>query len=105
MPVPVGTDVVLHVGTQFYPAKSSPKLANVPKASGSPASVTTQTQNQPSTFQETLRRYLRTVNRTEILCLGIQSPHSSRVFDNDLICAIDELLLQIEVKLISDAES
>jgi hypothetical protein len=101
--ISAGTDQALfHVGAQFYAPHESPKLVNIAKASGS--SSTSQKHKFTSASHKVLETYLQVASRTEILCLGIQSPHSSRVFDNLLICAIDALLLQIESRAVDEVQ-
>ncbi len=92
-----------HVGSQFYAEIETSKATIIAKTSGSNA--TTRRPKDESCGDAVLEKYLQTVSRVEILCLGIQTTRSSRVFDHHLIRKIDELLLLIEVVPVEEALS
>lgn len=94
LPISATTDeAFFHVGAQFYGRIETPKTAVVVTASSSTAH--TRKPKVTSSHSTLLEQYLQTANRTEYLCLGMQSSRSSRVFDNRLIFTMDTLLLQI----------
>jgi hypothetical protein len=90
----VNDQALAHIGAQFYCENEISSKANVAKASGPAANI--QELKDSSLVYEALDKYLQTADRTEILCLGICSSRSARVFDRRLICMIDGVLLQIE---------
>lgn len=102
-PFPAGIEeIISQMGAQFYTLNGSQKFANVTKPSDS--APTTQDYKRLLSSRKMLDLYLQTASRTEILCLGIQSPHSSRVFDKELIRIIDAILLRIDFKAPKEAE-
>jgi hypothetical protein len=104
VPVYAATDVVLsHIGAQFYRNTETPKTAVT--ATASSLDALNRRPNDAVSHRTVLEKYLQTADRTEVLCLGMQSSRSSRVFDNRLISTMDTLLLQIEANASASREA
>lgn len=88
------TDLELfYVGAQFFASSETSKPAIGAKVASSTAKICKHAVTPPR--DTVLESYLQTVNRSELLSLGMQSSHSSQYFDNRLRLLIDELLLYI----------
>lgn len=89
-----------YIGAQFHGDNEPPNKASVTKASDSIANA--QKPIDTSFCHKMLEKYLKTVDRSEILRIGKQTSHSSRAFHHHLICTIDRTLLQLETSTIEE---
>ena len=83
-----------HVGAQFHQENRTSKILRISRVIGSVHDTTNL--KDRSFCQNTIDRYLHSVDKIEILCVGMQTSQSARLFDQHLIHMIDDLLLQLE---------
>ncbi len=85
---------LVHVGAQFHQESGVPKAPRLSRYLGSVDGSTNLTDK--SSCQNNIERYLQSADKIEIMCVGMQTSQSARLFYQHLIRIIDELLLQLE---------
>ncbi|ERF76530.1 hypothetical protein EPUS_09011 [Endocarpon pusillum Z07020] len=85
---------LVNIGAQFHQENKTSKTLRIPKVPG-PVGDNTNLKDR-SSCQNTIERYLHSVDRIEILYVGMQTSLSAQLFDQHLIRMIDDLLPQVE---------
>ncbi|KAF7511080.1 hypothetical protein GJ744_005311 [Endocarpon pusillum] len=86
---------LVNIGAQFHQETRTSKTLRIPRVLGSVRDDTNL--KDSSSCPNTIESYLQSVDRREILYVGMQTSRSAQVFDQHLIRMIDDLLSQVEV--------